>query len=836
MNDELATIATALTGRYTVERELGQGGMARVYLAEDVKHGRKVAVKVLRPELSSSLGTERFVREIEIASQLTHPHILPLHDSGEASGRLYFVMPFVEGESLRHRIERETTLAAEDALQVAREVLSALDYAHRRNIVHRDIKPENVLLADGHAVVADFGIARAIGEAGGYALTSAGAPIGTPMYMSPEQALGWSHIDGRTDIHSFGRVLYEMIVGELPARPCDRDSVREGRFTDLPRSHRAPLESLPDRAVRALVKALAEHPDDRFATAREFADQLGPPQRGTAQWRAVPAPESGGKSVGTGAAVTLTVAAVAVAYFMQRAGAPVATILAIVLVLLAAGAASGVLAYRRRRRVRTQAGPEPDAATARGTPSHGETLEVVESIAVLPFADLSAEQDQEYFSDGITEELLNALAKIAGLRVAARTSSFHFKGKNEDVRKTGDALGVETILEGSVRKSDNRVRITAQLVSARDGFHIWSDTYDRELADIFAVQQEIASEIVDALRIKLPGGDTPPAVTERGVDPEAHNLYLKGRYLWNMRTKDALQQAAEYFRQATDRDPAYAAAHAGLADAYLLLGSYSHLPPQKALSQAKSAVERALSLDDTLAEAHATRGQVLRSELDWKGEEQEYRRAIELNPSYATAHQWYATMLVALGRTDEALREARRAAELDPLSPAAGVTVAIVVFLTGDYDSAIAQLEKTREIAPNFFSAHAWLSIVHSQKGDCEAAISAAKKTFEFNERAGILNLSRSYAAAGDREQALQLLEQVDKGQYPWAAVAIVHATLNEPDVAIKCLERAFDQEGWSFFALQRVFLLYINVGPWWEPLRSDPRFQELLGRMKFPE
>lgn len=836
MSDQLERLKAAFADRYRIEREVGRGGMASVYLAEDIKHARKVAIKVLRPQLSSSLGAERFLREIEIASQLTHPHILPLYDSGVAEELLYFVMPYVEGESLAHRMAREKTLPIEYALQVTREVASALDYAHRRNIVHRDIKPENILLADEHAVVADFGIARAVGAAGGYSLTQSGLPIGTPRYMSPEQARGMSDVDGRSDIHSLGRVLYEMIVGEPPARPCDRSSVAEGRFTDQPPKHRAILESLPDRVVRALVQALAEHPDDRFPTAKQFSDKLGPPQRETAQWGAIPESKSSATRAAEIAALTLVGGAVVVGYITQRTGVSLPAILAVTLPLLGLAAAIGIWAYRRRREAELPATPTSGGRRRVAPSGPRETIELVESIAVLPFADMSPGQDQAYFSDGIAEELLNALARIEGLRVAARTSSFQFKGKNQDVRGIGEELGVETVLEGSVRKSGARVRITAQLVSAQDGFHLWSDTYDRELADIFAVQQEIAREIVDALRIKLPGGETPQAIAQPASDPEAHNLYLKGRYLWNQRTKAGLLQAAEFFRQATDRDPAYAAAHAGLADAYLLLGSYQHLAPAEALPLAKEAAERALGLDDTLAEAHATRGQVLRSQLEWDSEEREYRRAIQLNPSYATAHQWYATMLAAQGRMEEARREILRAAELDPLSHAISVTVGIVLFLAGDYDAAIEQLHKVREMVPDFFTVHAWLALACGHTGRHEEAARASESLRELNEAAAFFTLAYVHAQTGNREQALEWLDRAKERGERWAAVAVVFAALDEPDRALDCLERAFDEERWSFFTLHRTFLLYIKVAPWFEPLHAAPRFHAMLRRMKFPE
>ncbi len=469
-----------LRGRYTLERELGQGGMALVFLARDLRHDRHVALKVLRPEVSAEIGAERFLREIKMAAGLTHPHILPVYDSGEAGELLYYVMPNMEGHSLRERLERERQLPLEDALRITREVAAALDYAHRHQVIHRDIKPENILLHEGSAMVADFGIGKALSGDG--SITQTGVAIGTPAYMSPEQAGGESDVDGRSDLYSLGCVLYEMLSGEPPFTGPTAQAIIAKRFVSPIPKVRA-TRDVPEAVDQVVTRALSRTPVDRFPTAAEFAAAL--------------------------AAIT-----------RNGAGRPAV---------------------------------EPRSAGQK-------------AIAVLPLTNMSADPENEYFSDGMTEEIINALSKVPGVQVASRSSSFAFKGKEVDVRQVGDKLGVASVLEGSVRKVGNRIRITAQLVNVDNGYQLWAETYDRQLEDVFAIQDEISRAIVDALKLRLGGH------TEHVVAPtksiEAYNLYLKGRFFFNKLTEPSLRKALEFFQLALLQDPGFARAYAGIADVW----------------------------------------------------------------------------------------------------------------------------------------------------------------------------------------------------------------------------------------------------------------------------
>ncbi len=508
MSDSLARLTAALADRYRIERELGQGGMATVYLAEDLKHHRKVAIKVLRPELAAVIGADRFLREIETTANLRHPHILPLYDSGTVTveGRgsrveplpstldsrpstlLYYVMPLVEGESLRDRLTRQKQLPIDEALTIAREVADALGYAHSRGVIHRDIKPENILLEGGHAVVADFGIARAVSSAGNDKLTQTGMSVGTPMYMSPEQASGDSNLDGRTDLYSLACVLYEMLGGQPPfTGPTAEVVTRQHMLTEA-----APITNLrptvPPEVAGALARSLAKNPADRYNPVAQFADALRPGS-GVVTVPSMPvtsAPMRTGHRRWIGIAALGLVAAL-VALFIWRRGA-------------------------------------------------GGTAGGASSVAVLPFVDLSADRTDTHLGDGISETLSNALANVPGLSVAARTSAFAFRDKSEDVREIGRQLGVATVLEGSVQRAGDRLRVTAQLIKTADGLHLWSQSFDRGTADIFAVQDEVARAVVNALQLRLVA-TTDSNGTHGGTrNAAAYDAYLLGLYHWNRRT------------------------------------------------------------------------------------------------------------------------------------------------------------------------------------------------------------------------------------------------------------------------------------------------------------
>jgi serine/threonine-protein kinase len=769
-------LKAALADRYTLIRPIGRGGMATVYLAQDLKHQRQVAIKVLRPEVAAAVGVDRFLREIEIGGGLTHPHILPLYDSGEAQGFLYYVMPYIDGESLRDRLDRETQLALQDALHVAREVADGLSHAHSQGVVHRDIKPENILLSGGHAVIADFGIARAIKVAVADRLTQPGFPVGTPAYMSPEQASGEETLDGRTDVYALGCVLYEMLVGEPPYTGPTQQVIIAKRFSDPVPSVRRLRAPVPVALDAAITRALSKMPADRYPTMDLFWEALG------------------SQSVKMAISGTSTPPSIGInaPWFDPDVTAPVPRMLS------------------------------PHVAPGRRT------------IAVLPFTNMSADEENEYFSDGITEEIINALTRIPTLGVAARTSSFAFKGRDIDVRDVGRQLNVGAVLEGSVRRAGKRIRITAQLVDVSSGYHLWSERFDREMEDVFAIQDEIARSIVDQLRVELADRPADAAMVKpRTTSLEAYNLYLKGRYFWVQR-EGGLYRGLECFRQALEKDPDYGPAYAGTADCYNLLGFYGFSAPKDVFPEAKAAAMRALQIDDTLAEAHASLA-FATTVFDWAWQDAErgFARAIDLNPGYATAHHWYAEYLMAMGRLAEALAEARRAQELDPLGLIINTLVAMIHYLAREYEQATIEGQKVLEMDPDFLPVFIWLGQAYQQRGMYREALDLLERGCELSSRRPwmLALLAQVWGAAGEREGAEEVLRELRAASADRYVSAFDYARIylgsGERARAIEQLKAAYEERS--------VWLTWIGVDPAFDALRSEPGFDALVRRMKFP-
>jgi serine/threonine-protein kinase len=749
VSDIPVRLRTALGDRYLIEEEIGRGGAATVYLAEDLKHARKVAIKVLRPDTrSGGYEPQRFLREIRIAARLAHPQILPLHDSGECEGLLYFVMPYAGCESLRDRLAREGPLPVDVALRITRAVGNALAYAHRLNVIHRDIKPENILLQEGEPVVADFGVATAISAAGGESvyITDHGFTVGTPAYMSPEQASAEGGLDGRSDQYSLACVLYEMLAGLPPFAGTGARATMARHAIERPALIRSLRPTTPVAVERALDRALAKSPEDRFADMTEFMEALA----------------------------------------------------------------------------------EPTVDVAGAAPAGGDAG----AIAVLPFVNASADPENEYFSDGITEELITALTKVEGLHVASRTSVFALKGVREDVRALGARLDVSAVLEGSVRRAGNRLRITARLTSVRDGRTLWSERYDRELADVFAIQDEIARTIVGTLRATLLQDLGDPTPVRYTANLRAYNLYLKGRYCWNRRTQSAIAEGIGYFEAAIAEDPGYALAYTGLADSYALQIDYRGAPVREGLERARAEAERALALDDTLAEAHTSLAWVtFIYDWDWPAAARQFRRALELNPRYSVARQWHSWFQTAMGHTGLALAEGRQAMALDPASVSIRRSMGWLHYYARQPEQALEQLRRALAMNPTAEENHRLLGLAYAQLGRWEEAAAAFREAIAVSDSPALATAGLGVVAAarGRPEDARAILAelQAQAGQRYVSPVAFVmiHAALGESDPAFDWLDRAFsERRGW---------LAYLNVEPMLDGLRGDPRFRLLQERMR---
>jgi serine/threonine protein kinase/Tfp pilus assembly protein PilF len=682
----------ALSQSYTIDRELGRGGMATVYLAQDSKHDRVVALKVLHPDLAASLGPDRFLREIKLAARLNHPHILPLFDSGTADGLLYYVMPYVEGESLRERLDRDRLIPITEAIQLAQGISSALDYAHRQNIVHRDVKPENVMLYEGMPMVMDFGIAKAVSAAGTETLTQTGMMIGTPAYVSPEQAAGETNLDGRSDQYSLACMLYEMISGERPFSGNTPQSIMAKRFTESPPSLQSVKSSVPSSVDWAVSKAMSMDASQRFTTSALFAQAL----------------------------------------------------------------VSGKLSTP------TDTGTLPKTAVS-----------AAKSVAVLPFANMSADPENEYFADGMAEEIINALSRIQSLRVASRTSSFAFKGKNEDIGEIGRKLKVSTVLEGGVRKLGNKLRITAELVNVADGYHLWSERYDREIEDVFEIQDDISQSIVKALRVILSEGEKKAIENKPRTNIQAYDYYLRGRQFFHQLRRRSLEYARQMFNKAIELDPDYALAYTGVADSSSLLYTYFDARDFN-LRQADKASKKALELEPELAEAHVSRGIVASLTHHFDEAEEAFAKAMKREPNMFEAAYWYGMGLMSEGRFQEAIKMFDRASTLRPEDYQSAHFMGQAYHALGMKEEKETQLrrglrlmESSLELNPDDARAANLAAGVFGTLGESENAIKYAERSLAIDPEDPMLlyNVACMYSSLGRIDQAIACLERsVDKG------------------------------------------------------------------------
>ena len=820
-------------GRYEILSKLGEGGMGEVYLAEDTRLHRKVALKVLPADLASNRDRmRRFEQEATAAAALNHPNIATIHEIGESAGIHFISMEFIDGQTLREKIHRDRAELIK-LLRYLQQVAEGLAKAHAAGIVHRDLKPDNVMITrDGYAKILDFGLAK-LSEppavAGGPApdneaptammpqpLSTPGVVMGTVGYMSPEQAQGRA-VDHRSDVFSFGCILYEAATGQ-------RAFESESTLDTLHKIVHAPVPLVKDAnptapadLTRIVRRCLAKDPDQRYQSIREAAIELRELRReleGAEELDTTVPPSSVGSTISSGTAAgaaasgaqASTAPASSAEYIITGIRQHKLAVVIVLVILVLAGV--GLAAYLHAR----------------------NTEVAIDSIAVLPFVNQSADPDTEYLSDGLTESIINNLTQLSNLRVIPSATAFRYQAKDTDPVTAGKQLGVRAVLTGRMMQRGDNLMISTALVDVRDNKQLWGEQYSRKVADALAVQQEISREISERLQTKLSGEEQRQLTRRDTSNPEAYAFYLKGRYYWNKRTPDNLRKAIEQFQLAADKDPNYALAYVGLADCYSVLPLYVGTPASETLPKARAFAERALQLDNSLAEAHTSLGFACDGLWQWDKSEEEFKRALELNPTYPTGHQWYALLLLDEGRFDEALTEARRAQEFDPLSLAIGQNVTQAYLARGDVNSAITEARKIIELDARYPRGHMFLGLAYLKQGNYTEGIAELRKAADSPERDRSVpsSLGYGYAVSGRRADALAVLKELEANYEKHEAVgqdlAAVYAGLGDKDQAFAWLEKDFQARSGL---LGRVL--------WQQPfesLRTDPRFADLRRRM----
>jgi serine/threonine protein kinase/Tfp pilus assembly protein PilF len=774
-------------GRYEIIEELGKGGMGRVYRVEDTKIREEIALKLIKPEIAADKNTiERFRSELKIARKIRHKNVCGMYDLGEEKGAHYITMEYVPGEDLRSFMKRSKQLSILTGVSLAKQICEGLAEAHRLGVVHRDLKPQNIMIdREGNAHIMDFGIARMMRTA---ELTEAGAIIGTPHYMSPEQVDG-EVTDQRADLYSLGVMIYEMVTGCIPFEGDSAMTVALKHKTEIPADPRDQNAQVPESLSRLILKCMEKDKNKRYQNAEEVFSSL----------------------VDIGEEI------------------------------------------KEEKKITPERKPGVQIS---------DKPEFRQSIAVLPLKDMSPQKDQDYFCEGLAEELINALTQVQDLKVAARSSSFSFKGKDEDIREIGRILNVGTVLEGSVQKSGNRLRITAQLINVSDGYHLWSERFDRTMDDVFAIQDEISMAVVDKLKGELLEADKEKVTKRHTVNKDAYNLYLKGRYFWNRRYQGDMIKAVDFYQRAIDKDPDYALPYVGIADVFNILGQWAYIRPIDAYTRSKAMLQKAMEIDSSLSELYSSLAfMTMGYEWDFPAARNYLLRSIELNPQNAIAHAWYAEMLSTAGRKKEALAEVKKAIECDPLFSLIRSLLGVVLSVTGESEAGREQIDKAISMNPDQPMPYLFQGMMLLMKPSFPLrAIEYLKKPAGSGMTFAYGWMGAAYVMAGKKDEALKILEElnrIERQRYipPFKklgvylkpglkhfrfmkrkyvaplAKGLVYLALNMQDEALEWLEKSEKERDYFFPAVIMVMDRFDFA--WIEKIKIHPRFKALQSKTK---